>query len=277
MPKKFTITKRVMNNKKLELSEIQEKEFSMLCKLHDFCVENNLRYFLCGGTLLGAIRHQDFIPWDDDIDVVMPRADYIRLIQLNETQKAFPLVTITNGSANIPHGKILDLKTEIIQKDYKLNNISHLWVDIFPMDGLPESNRSLAACYKTSLFLRKMLLATDSRLGHGSNILKIVGKILALPFLSLIGGKRIALLMDWFCQRIDFESSKYVGGLCWGYGPQERMIKDDFLPGTTALFHGKEFFVPCCWDKYLTNLYGNYMQLPPLENRKCHEMIVYES
>lgn len=122
--------------KKLTAEEIKIKEIDMLLELHCFCIKNNLRYYISGGTLLGAIRHKGFIPWDDDIDVCMPRNDYqILLEKFFSDKKNLRLIT----SFDIPFAKIVDLNISINSKFDLSKSKKFLWIDIFPVDGLPEN------------------------------------------------------------------------------------------------------------------------------------------
>ena len=128
--------------KKMQLREIKDIELDILIAFNKFCQDNNLKYYLSGGTLLGAIRHKGFIPWDDDIDVCMPRPDYERLMKIfpNIYMNKYKLKTISRKNFICPFAKIIDINTRV---DFKyLNNIDkNLWLDIFPIDGLPKSKK----------------------------------------------------------------------------------------------------------------------------------------
>ena len=101
------------------------------------------------------------------------------------------------------------------------------------------------------------------------------GKAFLYAPLKIIGSYRFAQWIDNYCQKIKFEESEYVGGICWGYGPQERMPKKEWLERVKMEFEGHEFWAPGCWDLYLRSLYGDYMKLPPEEKRVTHNMVAY--
>ena len=268
-----------MKNKKmipLSSGEIKKIEWDLLCQFADYCDQKGIRYYLGGGTLLGAIRHKGFIPWDDDIDIIMPRPDYNKFLSENEREHAFCIGSIWNWSANIPFIKLFDTSTIIKQKYSKCYHTGHLWIDIFPLDGLPNSKISLFLHYKISRLMRKMLTLSESNFTEGTSRIKIIGKIMLYPVAKLIGAPHWAIWLDRFSQRIKFENSYYIGGLVWGYGPQERMVKAKFLPYSDVSFEDRKFHAPKCWHIYLKNLYGNYMKYPPKNKRLNHSMTAWK-
>ncbi len=126
--------------KKLNLDEIKKIEFEILIAFDTVCKEHNLRYGLSGGTLLGAIRHGGFIPWDDDIDVVMPRPDYERLIDISNkvfNDRLFFSTPKTDYNTVHAYGKLYDMRTELIEFPDSKRLKSHVYIDVFPLDGLP--------------------------------------------------------------------------------------------------------------------------------------------
>ena len=126
--------------KSLTLKEIQKIEFEILKEFAQFCAKHNLKYYLAGGTLLGAIRHKGFIPWDDDIDVCMPRKDYMYFINnFDEWNRKLKVKCNYKSNIDAPFAKIVNLDT-IIYSKYANNNIdTNICIDIFPVDGLPEN------------------------------------------------------------------------------------------------------------------------------------------
>ena len=129
------VRKNIM--KKLSNVECKEVIFSILKEFADFCDSNKLKYYLAYGTILGAIRHKDFIPWDDDIDVYMPRPDYIRFKTLFKERYSgakYQLRSDQKNKVDLPFEKVMDMTTIV---DTKMNDVDHhLWIDIFPLDGL---------------------------------------------------------------------------------------------------------------------------------------------
>lgn len=257
----------------IDLRELQLIELDILKKVASVCDAHAIRYYLAGGTLLGAVRHQGFIPWDDDIDLLMPRPDYERFIEL--LKSGVLKEGYTYASLEMPHHwypflKVYKYGTLAIENRYdKAHCQSMIWIDIFPMDGLPSSVKSIKRMYRFTKQLRNFLYAGIVEASCFPKSMR-VGIALARPFSKLIGAHRIAKLIDWIARRYDFEKEKLVGGIVWGYGPQEAMVKADYVPYVDLPFEDSLFHCPACWDDYLHALYGQYWTLPPEEKRRIH-------
>lgn len=263
--------------KKLNLDEIKIIELKILLELDNFCKKNNLKYYLAGGTLLGAIRHKGFIPWDDDIDVCMPREDYEFLVNnFTSNNKNLIIKSSLLNNLDIPFAKILDMSTEIDSKFDESETKKYLWIDIFPVDGLPENLDRVKEIYSICNFYRTILLLADAKLGEGTTLFRKCSKYILKPLAKLYGKKRCVEKLEKIAQSNSYETSKYVGIVTWGlYGIGERMLKSEFKKSIEIEFEGHKFLAFSCWDSYLKGLYGNYMELPPVEKRKTHNMTVY--
>lgn len=261
----------------LSNQEIKRRELDILLLFQDFCKKNNLRFYLSGGTLLGAIRHHGFIPWDDDIDICMPRIDYEKLIEIypNEDQR-YCLRTKKLNNFTAPFAKIVDTNTYIDLQFTSDDNNSQLWIDIFPVDGLPESLDSVKKIYKQCDFYRRIFSITDAKLGEGKTIFHKYIKYILKPLSNLYGKKRCVEKIEQIAKKHSYQDCKYVGAVTWGlYGAGERMLKSEFEKQVMVEFEGHKFPAFSCWDSYLKGLYGDYMQLPPVEKRQTHDMKVY--
>lgn len=270
----------MMKEKKLlKLCEIQKIEFDILKRFADVCEKNNLRYYLCGGTLLGAIRHKGFIPWDDDIDILMPRPDFIRFQELSKNNimgNDLKVCSSYLGNLNDPFCKIFNINT-IMKKEYSEDSFdNHIWIDIFPMDGLPTSEKKVKRIFRKVAVARAIVRTIKVRMEISDQIsktkFKAIMKRISQPILRLIGSKRIVAYIDKLVQKYNFDDSYYVGGIAFGYGPQEKMVREDYVPVVKVEFEGHFFNAPGCWDVYLRNLYGDYMKLPPKEKQVAHVM-----
>lgn len=263
--------------KKISLDEVKNIQLNILKKFDDFCDKNNLRYYLAGGTLLGAIRHKGYIPWDDDIDVCMPRKDYEFLVNnFISNDKNLTIKSFLLNNLDIPFAKIVDISTKIDSKFDESEVNKHLWIDIFPVDGLPEDIYKVKEIYSRCNFYRTLLLLQDAKLGEGTTCFRKYAKYLLKPLAKFYGRKRCVEKLEKIAKSNPYETSKYVGAVTWGlYGVGERMLKSEFEKSVELEFEGYKFPAFSCWDSYLTGLYGDYMQLPPVEKRKTHNMTVY--
>ncbi|MGT2947757.1 LicD family protein [Streptococcus devriesei] len=262
--------------KKLSLRELQIYELNILKSFVTFCENHHLRYYLAGGTLLGAIRHQGFIPWDDDIDVLMPRNDYEKFVRLHhdfEQQSSGRYTVHSNRLKNLNHVfcKILDRKT-FVKNEFTDDPIEkYLWIDILPLDGLPSDEKEVKKIYKRLNTARMILRVQRARVGAGQTFLKKLTKPAMKFIFNLYGKDRTIKFIDSYSQRYSLEESDYVGAVAMGlYGPGERMPKADYLEPVKVHFEGLELAAPKCWDYYLTSLYGNYMELPPKDKQGGH-------
>lgn len=264
--------------KKLNLREIQKVEFDAMKVFIDLCEKYQIRYYLSGGTLLGAVRHKGFIPWDDDIDLMMPRADYDRLLEHAEEigqTGIYKLAACELGNLKYPFAKIYDLRTTI-QKVYDDNDTErNLWVDIFPIDGLPLDLYKSTNLFRRVMFERRLYLLKQSRDGEGKTAVRAKLKPMLKKVLRPINDEKLLKHIVSLCRSCKVEDSEYIGALCICKGPQERMPKKPFLKEKEVEFEGITCKAPGCTDYYLRRLYGEYMQLPPEDQRQTHAMEVW--
>lgn len=263
--------------KKLDLREIQLEELNLLLKFDKFCKENNLKYYLCGGTLLGAIRHKGFIPWDDDIDVAMPRPDYDKMISIVKTQQTeLEVEALELDNSTLPFAKLIN-KDIWIKSTYLRSSNLYLWIDIFPIDGLPDSVDSSKQIYQKVKRLIQLHMLSQAKAGEGKSLLKKVIKLIASPLLRMYGGSRLGNHLKDLASIYKYESSSWVGVIAWGLGGiGERISKNEAEASVLVEFEGKAFPAFGCWETYLRGLYGNYMELPPEDKRITHQMDVYK-
>lgn len=262
--------------KQLSSCEIKEYIFAILCEFAQFCDDNGIRYYLSGGTMLGAIRHKGFIPWDDDIDVLVPRPDFDRLHKLLKEKSIKPYYRLEGYTAGIgyyPFAKLVDTRTKVINEYSSVDN--HLWIDIFPMDGLPDDIESSDEALRFATPLKINYNRAYAKIGKGKNLFRTLGKIPLKIYLNAFGLKNTTKKIDALARKYPFEESEYVAGIAWSVGPKERMRREDYVPVVDVEFNGKMFHAPACWDTYLKQMFGDYMTLPPEDQRINHSNIVY--
>lgn len=261
---------------KLTIEEIKRCSFEVLCQIRDICEENGLTYSLSGGTLIGAVRHQGFIPWDDDIDIMMPRPDYDRFLEIVRRDGAgFDLHCELDGEDYAyPFAKACHKKTEILENG-TLQTDSRLgvYVDIFPVDGA--GNRFWTAKLRTMVFvaIHGLKVTSNWTRFHGSKLRKWYYEPLRYGcylLSKLLGRQRIDKLLQAFLHSRPFEDCAYAGRLVGDYGSKEIMPQKLFLDTVQVTFEGESFAAVRDYDTFLTRLYGNYMQLPPEEKQVSH-------
>ena len=258
-----------------QLRKIKEIEKNMLAAFVEICGKLNLRYYLAGGTLLGAVRHQGFIPWDDDIDVAMPRADYE--ILLREGQKYLPEYYFLQHLGSEPvynanFAKIRDRRTTFVEYSLRKFPICHgVYIDIFPLDNYPEDPQEQKKMdFMQTLHRRRTRAAVEvppqSRrrfpLELGLNTVAALTCLLYPDFRKALE-KREQL-------HTGVKESGLWCNYCGAWGKKEIMPKAWFEEGTRLSFEGLDVSGPRLWHEYLTRLYGDYMQLPPEEKRVGH-------
>lgn len=256
---------------KVSLSEEKEILLKMLIEFNNYCENNNINLYLYGGTLLGAIRHQGFIPWDDDIDVALSRPDYEKLLNLakkdNMINSHLKVTEFSLNNSEYPFIKVLDTNTTVIQKFN--NQKTNLWIDVLPIDGIEPSKAN--SIYKKIKLYRKILTLSLAKSGEGTSFLKKVIKPIPIFLAKLIGAKRCAKKINEISKKYDFNSSNYIACIAWGlYDTSEVMTKTDFIPFSTVIFEKHNFKTINNYDSYLKKLYGSYMQLPPKKNQTPH-------
>lgn len=265
---------------RITLKEIQELEYNILKEFDAFAKENNIKYFLCGGTLLGAIRHEGFIPWDDDIDICLLREDYDRMISLvrekrtfqNKPQYRFCLPLDDNYI--YPYVKIVDDSTIVYEKDINHKFCLGVWIDIFPMDSWPESKKEIGKALKKHSkykFFNKIYVA-----GHLSSVQKkIIGTIGKIGYAIICHGKTYKYWVSKMLSLIEPSQSEIVGNRAWPNKDKEMFNKKIFEDIEYRKFVDQKFPVPIGYDEYLTKMYGDYMQIPKQEDRIYHDFEGY--
>ncbi len=258
---------KLEDKKLLTLDEKKKIMLNILIDFKDFCDKNNIKFTLICGTLLGAVRHQGFIPWDDDIDVTMSRKDYEKLISLmkiNNKINDHIIFSSYEVDNNIwPFGKVYDTNT--VAKTYDEPGLHHIWIDVFPLDNVSKSNREL----KQGKRLRAIMLAKLCQKNVNSKF-KYFIKMIIKCLLCFVPARHYTKKIIKISKKYMNENTTDVGYINWGLGVKERFVRSDFEGETELLFEGVMMPVPKKYDKILKQIYGNYMELPPENKRIIH-------
>ena len=260
----------------LGLDECKKRELDILIALHNLCEELQLRYSLIGGTLLGAVRHKGFIPWDDDVDICMPRPDYNRLVEYCRTHETpFQWLSYeTDQRYGYLFAKATDKDTVLVEEVGNPRGIEMgVYVDVFPLDGLGDSPEEAARTFRATRFERELLVAANWKRFSRSKTHAWHYEPIRFAFFLLsrfVSTPRLIARIQKKAARIPFDSSQYAGCLCGSYRNREIMETPIFSQYTDMPFEGHPFKALQAYDTYLTNIYGDYMQLPPEGKRVTH-------
>ena len=255
----------------IDTNELRIIQLDLLQKTVDFCERNNIRYYLCGGTLLGAIRHQGYIPWDDDIDISMPRPDYDRFIALfNKPENYYQVIDMSNNPKyGFPFAKVHDTRTYVDELQYAKDQFG-VYIDIFPIDGVGEDKQVFRI-----LRLRKLLHTKKANYYQRTLSKKIIntfGKILLFP----ISVHKILKMMDKEARKYPFGSTPRAGVIINPYGTREIVDLSVFDNPICVKFEDGFYKIPAAYDTWLSSIYGDYMQLPPEDKRHSpHVSVAY--
>lgn len=265
-----------MQRKELTKKEICEISLETLKRIADLCEKENIRYFLFAGTLLGAIRHKGFIPWDDDVDLMMPRPDYDRFTDRLSKNKLDNL-TLYNRSTFPEYPYMISRISDdryILEFENEKSIGMGVFVDVYPMDGMGATLEEAVRYGKPNDYLSSLCFQA-SRDHYAVEMTKSpIRRLVKYPvfWLSKMIGK------DFFQDRIekrmgkyDYETSEWVGDFIWLDGGKKEILKREWLDDYVMVqFEQYEFRAPKEYDLVLKQLYGDYMQLPPEEDRIGH-------
>ena len=262
--------------KTIDTEEFKRISLDVLCAVHEFCEENNIKYSLVCGTLIGAIRHKGFIPWDDDIDIYMVREDYNMFISVfpNSYKGTYSLISLECSSQwNCAFAKVYDSRTIMIED--KRTDIKGLGIgiDIFPIDQAPDDEDIWRHYERKRKILRGLYemkeLRWRSTRSFFKNIMVEVCSLLLFPFSSRFWAK----CMNSYAQKFNGTASDYYAENCYGL-PNNRFPKSDFSHTIDWPFENHTFKIMNGYDDYLNRFYGDYMQLPPIEKQISHHHYV---
>lgn len=261
--------------KQMTLKEIQGVLLDVVAEIHSFCVKHNIEYTLAYGTLIGAIRHKGFIPWDDDVDIWMTRPNYEKFIACYGSER-YLIKRPADKDNYLGYVRVYDTKRTYSPENYRnLNQDAGVWVDILPLDGVSEDEETRNKDYETICHQR------DISSGYRTNIYEVrKGNILSkminsakLAVKRLLIGSQQDLLKEYdrLCCQIAFGATS----LCANYYCQSaytkrkiELLKVEWFKGYKLVdFEGTQLMVSKDYDQILTSIFGNYMQLPPEDKR----------
>ena len=241
-----------------------------------YCEQHNICYYVAGGTLLGAIRHGGFIPWDDDIDIILPRADYEKLINsFDGGDSKYELESPYSGNQDFlfSYSKLYD-KTTTLTENTKPKCTRGIYIDLFPLDGV--GGEEWIKNYKKVDSLNMLLMTRTCSIRKGRGFLKN----LAVLFMRIVPGfilnnKKLSIKVDKTAAKNEYSSSTYVGNLMGAYRTKEIVAKE--IIGNPARYKFETIYVngPERYEEYLTNIYGDWRKIPPIEKQHGAHSYLY--
>lgn len=265
-----------------ELRKLQLTELDILKEIHRVCQRNKIKYWLTGGTLIGAIRHKGFIPWDDDVDIAMMRDDYNRFSKIapKELKQGFHLQNWEyEPNFGPPYTKIRKNNTLLIEAGSQDANIHHgIFVDIFVYDKFPVNRLDfIKVKFSMQILLRMLIVKSGLTPWQGVNRISPYWWLFFLPF------RVMAKFVDFNYMKKEYRKcvqsanktdSKLIFNSC-ETNDEKHPIPEAYVEQVILhQFEDAEFYIPAEYDKLLKNFYGDYMQLPPPEQREGHHNIV---
>lgn len=264
-----------------QLNEMQSMMLDMLKWFHQFSIKNDITYYIVGGTMLGAARHHGFIPWDDDIDVGIPRKNYNKLIENKEAyflgEKRYFLESYEDGNDDYeyPYAKIYDTHTTLVE-NCRHHTKRGIFIDIFPLDGIGSSKNDAIKNYSPIKNKINFLMTRTCELRRRRNIFKNIAIIVSrlIPNFLVNSHSLIEEIND-ICSTRDFDSCEYVGNLVGNWGLKEIMPRAFFGKPTLYQFEDIHVYGPEDYDNYLKNVYNHWELLPPVDKQKSQHDFLF--
>lgn len=259
--------------------KVQELTIDTLMVLLDYFEKNDLRYYFIGGALIGVLRHKGFIPWDDDIDLGLPRKDFDRFHELLEKDmpEGYGICNrFTDSNWHFAMSQFIDLESEIEINLAEEPRKAHIWIDIFPIDGLPDNRLLRFIRVKRILFKRYLVqiahisTQVDSHRNRPIYEKVIINFCKVIPIGKLLDTEKILNSLEKLLRKSDFDQSQWCGNMLGRLREREVVRTEWFGNPKRALFEGEEVNIPENSDAVLTSLYGEYMKFPPKEERVAH-------
>lgn len=252
-----------------ELEELQKIETDILAWFDLFCKEHDLSYFMCGGTLIGAVRHKGFIPWDDDIDVAMLSKDYDRLIEIMKTENNGRYKFLCHELFRnylYPYAKIVDTKTVINENNRDFGYKLGVYIDVFPYANETDDTEERKQRHKRHQRLDKWLTYATIKNHSGNHGIKSIAYKGIDIAVKIYSRERITDKWVEFTREYDGRETSLISS-SWFYLESEVLPKAYYSETVDLVFEGHHFSAPKGYHEYLTSRYGNYMKLPPEEER----------
>lgn len=265
--------------REIGLEEIKNLEFDLLKRIDVVCKKEKLNYSLCGGTLLGAVRHKGFIPWDDDIDIAMPREHYIRFLKYcvsHEDECGFRIVSTMNEKGYAYLFSKACVPNTVIEEESANRDGANVgvYVDVFPIDGLGNQEEAKKHFHAKWLDLELLVAYNWKKFFKSKTHAWYFEPIRLTLFLwsRFVSPSRIIENIEKYYSQYPLDKSEYAAIVCGSYWEKEIMPTNILNEFGEVEFEGGKFMAFKKYDAYLKSIYGDYMKLPPKEKQITHHM-----
>lgn len=254
----------------ITLDEAKTIQIEILDELNRYCKKNNINYFIIAGTLLGAVRHKGYIPWDDDIDVVMLRNDYERFMKEYDSCQYYIASSDRLNGYSLPFIKLCKKDTLTLEFPKIMSCELGINIDIFPVDNVPDSGSEQDKLLRVNDKYKYWLgLKWGVPTKRSSKIINVARKAIAL----LLKGTSYATIvkkMNQNASQYNMIKTRQCSEVIWGCGKKEFVNTAVFHESIDIEFEGKNYKAPIGWEEWLGNRYGDFMKLPPKELQIAH-------
>lgn len=264
-----------------ENRKIQELTLGVLETFMKICQKYNLRYYLTGGSLIGVFRHGGFIPWDDDIDICMPREDFEKFHEYikDDMPEGYGICNrYSNSEWHFGLSQFVDLETEVEIDLAEEKRKANIWIDIFPIDGVPNNPILRWLRIKNVLVHRYIVqianISTQVDSHRNRPLLEklFISIFKIIPIGKLVDSNKVIDHMEKVLKKSNFDNSIYAGNLLGRYREREVILQKYYGKPTEHVFEGISVMCPEDSDGFLSSIYGNYMKLPPEDKRVAHNV-----
>lgn len=268
--------KRINDMRRASVKEIQQVLLEMMKDIHAFCIENDIKYSLAYGTLIGAIRHKGFIPWDDDIDIWMPRSDYEKFVNSYRSHDGYMIKSPNDKGSYMGYARVYEFRKTFTPYNYRgLKESGGVWIDVFPIDGVSNDDNKRSNDFSEFCGIRNYTSGFRIDMYHirtGGGISRLHHAI-RLVARRIISGSinSLFLKMSEICKRNKFGKTIYCSNYyCYEAYLKRRMevLRTDWFQNFILIqYEDTEFMISDQYDAILSSIYGNYMIIPPKEKR----------
>ena len=251
--------------RKLQMNEIREMQMELMRYVRDICEQNGLRYYMCGGTLLGAVRHKGYIPWDDDVDMAMPMPDYLKFMKIVKEQKQYLSLNIYDYPDDYYNFfmRLINQDTYMKYWEYPFLMSTGVSIDIFPLFGLPPQQKERNYFYKTIRLLNERYISTYIENDQDTP------ELIALRH-------NLQKQIEGMMEQYPFDECEWIGNVLSKYREKEIMPRSIYQSSVQLNFENDTFAAAVGYVDYLSRMFGDYMQLPSeVDQMNTHDYNAY--